>query len=157
MVHSARFFIKTDLETKLLENFLVNCDISFHKLKTKKPINNPNTNLTRNQSLVKFAKTIQGLTEQLVIATNAKNAYVAKNPKKRSHSTLHKKKIFKGLLPLNRKITFINKQIKDTVIKNQKILPNVNLTKPNIRVDELNTIKFSNLLGETVEIHFFEP
>lgn len=150
------FFVSTEFEKARLVDFLIKTSVSYYNLNKQKEFFDLTVTITKYEKLRRFAKSIQTLTSQLTIAINAKNAYNAKHPKKRSHSTTHKKKIFKGLLPLNRKITFINKQIKDIVAKNQTLLPNVNLQKPNIKIVN-DTIKFSNLLNETVEINLFEP
>lgn len=150
------FFVSTEFEKARLVDFLIKTSFSYYNLNKQKEFFDPTATTTKHETLRRFAKSIQTLTSQLSIATDAKIAYNAKHPQKRSHSTTYKKKILKGLLPLNRKITFINKQIKGVVAENQALLPNVNLQKPNIKIVN-DTIKFSNLLNETVEINLFEP
>lgn len=150
------FFVSTEFEKARLVDFLIKTSFSYYNLNKQKEFFDPTATITKHEKLRRFAKSIQTLTSQLSIATDAKIAYDAKHPKKRSHSTTYKKKILKGLLPLNRKITFINKQIKGVVAENQALLPNVNLQKPNIKIVN-DTIKYSNLLNETVEINLFDP
>lgn len=155
-IHYNLFLVSTEFEKARLVDFLIKSSFSYYNLNKKKEVFDPTATITKHEKLRRFAKSIQTLTSHLSIATNAKIAYNAKHPIKRSHSTTHKKKVLKGLLPLNRKISSINSQIKDIVAKNQTLLPNVNLQKPNIKIVN-DTIKFSNLLNETVEINLFEP